>query len=399
MVESACDVLVIGGGPAGSATAAILARCGVRVTIIDRAHFPRAKPCGDYLNPGCDAVLARLGVRDSLIGAGAQPVRGMRVATPDGTALRLPFARSSGWALPRHTLDHLLLGHAARSGAVVIEDARVCGVEQVRHHAVVHAEHAGARRVSYVGRLVIGGDGRHSTAARMINGASAPLRGRYTVGAYLEGVAPASGGGQLGELHLGTHRYCGVAYLPGGQANVTIALSRPELRRWKGDMEYRYWETLRTFPDLADRVRSARRTGRFQTSGPLAYRRGRTASGRVLLVGDAAGHVDPMTGQGLFLALRGAELAAQAAQDALSGVVSAALRRYERAYRREFGSVFLMSRILQLLAFHPAAIRRATRRMAADPGLGARLIGAVGNVEPSGSALRPGFVARILGIL
>ncbi len=368
--------------------------------ILDRAVFPRAKPCGDYLNPGCDAILAGLGVRDALLAAAARPVRGMRVTAPHGAALRLPFAHGTGWALPRHTVDHLLLMHAARSGATVIEGARVVGLEQEPHRAVVHAEHSGAGRTAYTARLVIGADGLHSLVARITGAGGPPLRGRYTVGTYLAGLAPAASTDEdTGEIHLGLGRYCGVEYLPAGRINVTIALSRTELWGWRGDVERRYWETLRTFPDLADRVASARRVGRFQTSGPLAYRRRRITSGRVLLVGDAAGSVDPMTGQGIFLALRGAELAAGAACEALAGgSVAAALRRYERAYRGEFGPVFLMSRILQQLAFRPAVIRRAMSRMAVHPDLGTRLIGAVGNVEPAGSVLRPGFMASMLGI-
>ncbi len=401
MAEMMSDVLIVGAGPAGSAAAAILARSGWRVTILDRAVFPRAKPCGDYLNPGCDAILARLGVRDALIAVGARPVRGMRVTAPQGAALRLPFARGLGWSLPRHTLDHLLLRHAARSGAAVIEGACVVGVDQEPDHAVIHAEHPGAKRTAYAARLVIGADGLHSMVARLIGAGGPPRHGRYTAGAYLAGLRPAGPpGDDTGEVHLGAGRYCGVAYLPEGRINVTIALSRAELKGWRGNMEQRYWETLRTFPDLADRLAPARRVGRFQTSGPLGYWRRRIRSRRVLLVGDAAGHVDPLTGQGIFLALRGAELAAEAARDTLTGApVAAALRHYERAYRREFGPVFLVSRILQHLAFRPAAVRRAVDRMASHPDLGVRLIGAVGNVEPAGSVLRPGFMASVLGIL
>ncbi len=399
MDNTLADAIVVGGGPAGSAAAAMLARRGYRVMLLDRAAFPRAKPCGDYLNPGCDAILDTLGVSDSLEGAGARHVRGMCVVAPDGEALVLPFPRASGWALPRHTLDHLLLRHASGEGVTVIEGARVVAVEQTSRGATIHAEGPGMRRTRYTARLVIGADGLRSAVAGSIGAGGPPRRGRYTVGTYLDGLAPGAGGEETGEIHLGHHRYCGVAYLPGGLANVTIALSRGDLRTWRGDLDARYWEALRTFPGLADRLGHARRVGGFRTSGPLAYWRRRVASGRVLLVGDAAAHVDPLTGQGIFLALRGAELAAGAAVAALAhDATAAALRGYIRARRLEFGSIFLVSRLLQGLAFCPAVVHRATRRMAVHPDLGTRLIGAVGNVEPAGSVLRPGFLARVLGI-
>lgn len=396
------DVIVVGGGPAGSAAAGILARSGCRVLILDRAVFPRAKPCGDYLNPGCDSVLARLGVRDALADAGARPVHGMRVVPPDGSAVTFSFARSTGWALSRRMLDHLLLLHASGAGAEVAEGLRVVGVTEEPDCVRVSVERASGRCEEFAARILIGADGLHSTVARAIGAGGPPRHGRYTVGAYLDGLAPKSGdpAGEIGEIHLHPDRYCGVAHLPNGLANVTIALSHATLRTWQGAVEARYWETLQTFRGVAGRLSRARRVSPFQSSGPLAYWRRRAASGRTLLVGDAAAYIDPLTGQGIYLALRGAEMSAAAALAALdrAGAIAPAFAQYERARRREFGPVCLVSRILQRLAFCPAVLRRASRQMAAHPDLAARLGGAVGNIDPPGSVLRPAFVARVLGV-
>lgn len=397
------DVLVVGSGPAGSAAAAVLARQGCQVLLAERARFPRAKPCGDYLNPGCGAVLERLGVLREVERV-ALPVPGMRIVAPDGSAAATAFSAGTGYALPRRTLDQLLMAHAARMGATVIEEARVIALEDEARHLHVTVERgAGRMRLEhYRAGLVIGADGLRSAVARMIGAGDPPRRGRFTVGAYLDGLEPVGGPPMRrpGEIHFARDRYCGVAYLPDGPANVTIALAGTTLRSWRGDLEARYWAALRAFPGLAPRLARARIVGGLRTSGPLAYWRRRAATGGVLLTGDAAAFIDPMTGQGVSLALRGGELAAESAAAALDhgGPTRRSRAGYDRARRREFAEAFLVSRALQHLAFRPAVFRRAVRAMAGRPDLGTRFIDAVGGVSRATAVLHPGFLAGLMGL-
>ena len=398
------DVIIVGAGPGGSAAAAILARGGCRVLLIDRAKFPRPKSCGDYLNPGCTTILSRIGVWDAVAAVSA-PVAGMRLVAADGTRAPTTFSAGLGCSLPRAALDHVLVTHAAGEGASVIEEASVvCIDREARHVRVTVARGRGKVRLEqHLASLVIGADGLGSKVARSI-GAGTPLRhGRFAVGGYLEGLAPDSSDGDrrpFGELHLARDRYCGVAYFPDGRANVTIALPPRELRTWWGALEVRYWEALRAFPGLRDRVRSAALVGRLRATGPLAFCRRRAATRGVLLTGDAAGFIDPMTGQGVYLALRGGELAANAVARALGGggATMRNLAGYERARRRAFGSAFLLSRLLQRIAFHPGLAARALRRMALRPDLGTQFIDAVGNVRPAASVFQPAFLAGLLGL-
>src|SRR5215210_743186 len=126
------DVIVVGGGPAGASTAFQLARRGVRVRVLERARFPRAKPCAECLSPQASRILDDMGVLGDLEPQGAQ-LRGMVVRAPSGAWARGDYAaahgfrgfRDRGLAIRRERLDEVLLRRAADAGAMIEERARV----------------------------------------------------------------------------------------------------------------------------------------------------------------------------------------------------------------------------------------------------------------------------------
>src|SRR6476469_8085181 len=130
------DAIVVGGGPAGSSTAFALARAGARVLLLDRAQFPRSKPCAEYLSPQASRLLHDMGVLDAVESAGAAHLAGMTVRAPNGALIRGDFAASHGFpafrdrglALRRTVLDPILLDCARDAGAEVREGLRVTDV-------------------------------------------------------------------------------------------------------------------------------------------------------------------------------------------------------------------------------------------------------------------------------
>ena len=157
------DVLVVGAGPAGAVAALILARAGVRVRVIDRATFPRDKLCGDSLNPGAMALLARHGLAEAIEARGL-PVEGMRLTGPGGVGVTGTYPRGLiGRSLSRSDLDVMLASAAERAGATLELDVRVTGPltdGAGRHSRVsgVAIASASGQRGERRGRVVIAAD-------------------------------------------------------------------------------------------------------------------------------------------------------------------------------------------------------------------------------------------------
>ncbi|MGQ0549604.1 MAG: NAD(P)/FAD-dependent oxidoreductase [Armatimonadota bacterium] len=371
------DVIVVGGGPAGCATALRLARLGYRVTIVDRARFPRPKPCGEYLNPGAVDALDRLGTLPAVARAGVS-VSGMYVAGPDGAAVWAPFPAGRGLLVARERLDHLLLLEATGCGAQVIEECRIDSVWPGRV-PVVTGHHRGSA-VRLTARLVVGADGLRSIVARRAGPLAPAAGGHYTVGAHFENL---QAGTPRGDLHLGTGWYAGAALYGSGTGNVVVAVSREEFRRHAGEAETVFTRACSALPALSQIMHGARRTTPFVSVGPLGYGARPATDDGVLLVGDAAGTIDPMTGEGIYVALRSAELAAQTADAVLArgDAVRARLATYETTRTAAFRNTWMVSRLLQRVIRHPRLAGLLLRRLAERPSLASRLLGVVSGVK------------------
>ncbi|MGH7529034.1 MAG: NAD(P)/FAD-dependent oxidoreductase, partial [Gemmatimonadales bacterium] len=287
------DVVVVGAGPAGAATALLLARSGARVLLLDRARFPRDKPCSEYLSPGATRVLERLGGGVLAAVAAAAPARlaGMKIVAPSGASVVGRFEQSS-YALPRTRLDLILRQAAERAGAEVREGVKV---EDLLHDrgavgGVVATTAAGSAE-PYRARIVVGADGLRSVVARRLRLVRRSLPRRVAFSAH---VADARDVRDLGEMHVGRHGYVGLG--PIGDGLTTVALVVPAADAARGR---RFFAELDAFPGLAGRFDPARLVRPVLATGPFAQWSRRPAARGVALVGDAAAFFDPFTGQGI----------------------------------------------------------------------------------------------------
>ena len=400
------DAVVVGAGPAGSATARFLAQAGARVLLLDRAQFPRDKPCSEYLSPQSTRVLERLGADVVAAVEAAAPAHlyGMKLVAPSGRVALGRFAADHGWrpprpygfALPRTVFDTILRDAAVRAGVEAWEGA---AVEDLVYDAgavggvVVRTDNG--QRTTLHARVVIGADGLNSVVARRLG-----VRTEHTPRrvAYTAHVADVRDVGDAGEMHVGQRGYVGLGPVGGGVTTVALVLPLAAVRADGRDMRRDFFAELERFPGLAGRFAARRLVRRVLVTGPFARWSRRTTADGALLVGDAADFFDPFTGQGIYAALRGAELAAEVLIPALAAgpVTAAALAPYRRARRRAFLGKWTLERLIGLGVGWPALAERVIARLARRPALADLLVGATGNFVPARAALRPGVLARLL---
>jgi flavin-dependent dehydrogenase len=328
------DVVVVGGGPAGALSALLLARRGWRVRLFDRDRFPRTKLCGDTLNPGALALLARHLDVVSLRALG-WPIRGMRLSGPGGVAVCGTYPDGvAGLNVTRADFDHWLVREASRAGVAVIEDAPVEGVVVTGGRVTgVRVTSSSGAPVAHRATVVIGADGRRSRLAAGLGLARVPARPRrWAIGAYAEGVADVRA--DYGEMHVRAGRYLGIAPVPSGLTNVCLVVPYEAARGAVADAGAAMLAAAREDRWTAWRFADARLASPPVVLGPMAVDVAAPGVAGLLLAGDAAGFIDPMTGDGVRLALAGAEITAEVADAILSGAIDAAAAPALLARRR-----------------------------------------------------------------
>ncbi len=401
MSRTSAEITIVGAGPSGAAAALALARQGRDVLILERAEFPRDKPCGDCVNPGAVAELTRLGVADRLRRALApHTLDGWRVEAPDGRTFQSVFGQAAngsplrGWAVRRRDFDAALLREAERAGATVRFDIRVFDVCLQHGRVVGVLGHEGTQIREFRSKMVVGADGLRSVVRRRLGLARRTPRLRKV--AVVAHLANGKAAGSYGELRVRGGRTCGYAPLGMG-ANVSLVIPQEEA----GEIASSAYEfmigSLAEFPDVLDRVRRSGLERKVMVTGPFDHPVRRPWAPGVLLVGDAAGYYDPFTGQGIYQALRSASLAVEAIEgcerDPAKEVEE--FSRYERVLGRELAPKRALQRVIEAATNRPAVLSRFVRGLAGGEAVARRLLRATGDVAHPATLLDPVLWARL----
>lgn len=376
------DAVVVGAGPAGAATAARLAARGHRVLVVDRKGFPRPKPCGECISPAALRAIRSLGAGELVMAQPHTVLEGWQIVPSSGGAFEGRFPEAEfGLTMSRERLDSALLEHACRAGAEVRTGVRV--VDLIREGERVTGVRAleGDESVELRASVVVGADGLRSVVSRRAGLLRrTPKLRKIALTAHVRGARVSRAAGELRVLPWGC---VGIANIDAELTNVTIVVSGAETRGVAAGREAYFDAVARRTEGLAD----ARRVSDVLATGPFDWPVRSAIGAGVLLVGDAAGYYDPFTGQGIYRALRGAELASEALDAAiLAGDPSTdALQPYETGRLRAFRPGERLQRVIEAVVSRPRLLALAAARLRRNTALADRLIAVTGDLAPVGA--------------
>ena len=373
------DVIIIGAGPAGCSAAISLARRGCDVLLLEKERFPRGKVCGDGISPPALETLGRLGVLPEVLRKEPWKIDGVELSSPAGQVVTASFSHLKcpypfGLVMPRKEFDFLFFQQVRKyANLEILENWEVKDfIDQNGSITGVKAQSEGQKR-EFLGKFLVGADGAYSVVARKtVSRKKNFQQGAFGIRAYFRGVKDV------------THRievHCDRSILPGygwvfptgeDSANVGVGIASRHLKA--KNIRNLFQTFVGGSPFVKERLREAQMVENSLQGGPIplgSFFRRRSRK-NVLLVGDAAGFTDVLTGEGIYLALRSGECAAQAIHSALKSPeeVEKAGRIYEGLWRSGLRSLeFLFGAFVHRLIVREFFLNRNIARALKKPSM------------------------------
>lgn len=363
---SSWDVIVVGAGPAGAAAAFDAARAGYRTLLVDRQSFPREKVCGGCVNRRSLLILDSLGLGRVVDGLPGVRFSGLALKTAAGAQARVKLP--TGLAVTRRTLDHALVRAAIAAGAAFAAGVKAqvapAGARREDFRRVRLRDRAGVTDVVR-GQVVVAADGLgHPSLGGLPEFArDRPVRSRIGLGAVME----ANGAYEPGTIHMGIGRrgYAGVVRVEGGMLAVAAAVDAEFLKEASGPAS----AVERILSDARLPTPMRMENARWLGTAPLNQTLRRSAGWRVLVIGDAAGYVEPFTGEGIAWALAGAAEVTPFLRGAIPDWRPDTAARWIRAHKRRVTGDQRLCRAASAVLRSPLASELGVRLLSRFPGL------------------------------
>ena len=400
------DLIIVGGGPAGAAAALYAAREGLSTLLLDKASFPRDKVCGDALSGKSVAVLKELDLLDQVRRLPGAAINRIIFSSPDQTELVIQLGNSElesvpeGFVIRRHIFDQFLFDQARQAATTTLEgftvtdllqkDGRVCGVR---------GRSGDGDEREFRGGVVLGADGYKSIVARKTgNYRHQPRHCITALRQYYQGV---SGLTDQIELHFVSDiipGYFWIFPLENGTANIGLGMPHSEIKKQGRNLRQALKAVIEG-PQFRERFAQAQPLEpAVGWNLPVGSTHRRAHGHGYLLLGDAAGLIDPFTGEGIGNALFSARYAVAAAAQALqNGDVSAqALERYDRELWGAIGGELSISTRLQKIGQWRPLLNFVIRKAARNPAIRNLIAGMIANEIPKTKLTNPLFYLRLL---
>ncbi len=369
------DVAIAGAGLAGSSLALRLARAGAKVALVDPGQFPRDKLCGEYLSPEGAAALERLGLCASLTHAGVREIRQVLLTTPRGRSLRADVTGESGrpgLGLSRSAMDSLLVDECRKAGVWVFESTRVSGpkLQEGRVVGLIARDLANAPR-EFDAAITVAANGRHSALVKQTGTTRTRSwwrPGLFGLKRHFRGAEPPDTQDAVA-LHMVPGGYIGTSQVEGGLTNLCGLLPESILKRHRGDLDALAEEHFARNPFLHELLQTSSAAGPWKTVAGVRVEVSSPRVPGIVYAGDCQGTVDPLGGQGMTMALLGAEMLAPRVLAALAsdGMTTRAQEALQNAWRRRFDGRIRLCRAFHHVLVNPSLVDAASRFQGTAP--------------------------------
>lgn len=407
------NAIIVGAGPAGSATSIFLSKAGIAHVIIDKEVFPRDKVCGDGCSGKTALVLKRANPAwvDEIMDAPDSylPSFGITFVAPNGKPLDIPFTKdrkpetkAPGFTVPRLIFDNYLFQKLDNQYATIFQGARITNITHANGKVTILLSH-GENEYEIEAPVIVGADGDKSLVRKTFLNKSNTAKS-YAVGlrAYYEGVADLHKDNFI-ELHFLPEvlpGYFWIFPLPNGTANVGVGILSEVVRSKNINLREQMLAAIETNPAISHRFANAKLQGKIQGWGlPLAMEREPISGDNFILTGDAASLIDPFSGEGIGNALYSGMLAADAIKEAVvQNQFNAAFFKdaYDEVVYKRLGDEFKISATMQRLCKYPWLFNFVVNKAYKSPALKETISCMFTDMDLRDQLRKPSFYFKIL---